>query len=57
MEPDFHKFPGFVFSKCLKILMVSYKTIHKAFRIHKTLDEENPLEIFIHQLPKLYFGL
>ena len=46
--------------KFLKILMVSDKTIHKAFRIHKTL-QGNPLEKFyiictIQYSPKLYFG-
>ena len=33
----------FVFWKFLKILMVSDKSIHKAFRIHKTLYN-NPLK-------------
>ena len=36
----------------LKILMVSDKMLHKAFRTHTTLNKQNPLEksfIFIYQ--------
>ena len=32
------------FANFLEILMVSDKTVHKAFRIHKTLNKQNPLE-------------
>ena len=51
----------FIFCKFLKILMVSDKTIHKAFRIHKTLQTKPikdfffSLTIYIH-VPKLHFG-
>ena len=38
--------------------MVSDKTIHKAFRIHKTLLTKPIRELFyFHYLPKLYVGL
>ena len=39
--------------------MVSDKTIHKPFGIHKTLYRQLPLErvfLYFHILPKLYFG-
>ena len=41
----------------LRILMVLDKTIHKAFRIHKTLQTK-PIRdfFFLHNLPKLYIG-
>ena len=49
-----------VLCKILKILMVSAKTIHKAFRFrtHATLFKQNKLEILFnfHYLPKLYNG-
>ena len=40
-----------------KILMVSDQTIHRAFKIHKTLSVK-PIRVvvFCHYLPKLYFG-
>ena len=41
----------------LKILMVSGKMIHRAFRTHKTLYPKPIREIFhFHYLPKLYIG-
>ena len=46
------KFSGASQNSFLEIsqnLMVLYKTIHKAFRIHKTLkNKQNPLEIFFY---------
>ena len=42
---------GFYFCNFLKILMVSGKTIYKAFRIHETKDF-----IYFHNLPKTYIG-
>ena len=45
------------FANFLEILMVSDKTVHKSFRIHKTLNKQNPLEKKKnHYLPILYFG-
>ena len=35
-----------VFENFFKMLMVSDKTIYKAFRIYKTLQTNYPLEIF-----------
>ena len=40
----------------LKILMVSDKTIHKAFRIHKTVTESIRECLDFQYLPKLYIG-
>ena len=41
----------------LKILMVSDKTIHRAFRTHATLQIKPIRENFhVHYLPKLYTG-
>ena len=39
--------PNFFVCKFLKILMVSDKTIHKAFTIHKSSMKQNPLSKFI----------
>ena len=41
--------------KFLKILMVSDKTIHKAFRIHKTI-KQNPYEIFFFLINYTFIG-
>ena len=41
----------------LKILMVSDKMIHRAFRTHTTLETKPIREIFhFHYLPKIYIG-
>ena len=42
-----YNWPPFFSYKFLKILMVSDKTIHKTFRIHKTLQTKNKLEKFL----------
>ena len=48
------------FGKFLKVLLVSHKTIHKAFRIKKTLHKQNPLlEMFLFSIfttTTVYFG-
>ena len=36
--------------------MVSDETIHKAFRIHETLQTQPIRGFFFHYLPKLYIG-
>ena len=47
----------FVLCKFLKILMVSEKKIHKAFRVHETLQTKHIREIlYFHYLPELYFS-
>ena len=47
----------FVFPKFLKTLMVSDNTIHKAFKINKTLLNKPIKEmVYSHYLSKLYFG-
>ena len=43
---------GVFFFNFLKILMVSDKMIHKAFRIHNTIRGI----LYFHYLPKLYIG-
>ena len=42
--------------KFIKIVIVSDKTIHKAFKSHITIYQQNPLDFFLHYFPKLYFN-